>query len=113
MPDATTTIAMLRDAVRLFNDERHWQPYHSPKNLAMGLACEAAEVMEHFLWVDCEPSRAIVNDPARLAAVAEEVADVACHLMNLVNALGIDLSDVIAAKMVKNAVKYPAPQPRE
>jgi dCTP diphosphatase len=113
MPDATTTLAMLRDAVRRFNEERFWQPYHSPKNLAMGLACEAAEVMEHFLWVDCEPSRAIVHEPARLAAVADEVADVACHLLNLTNALGIDLSDAITAKMIKNAVKYPVPQPRE
>jgi dCTP diphosphatase len=113
MPDATTTIAMLRAAVRHFNEERQWQPFHSPKNLAMGLACEAAEVMEHFLWVDCEPSRAIVHEPARLAAVADEVADVACHLLNLTNALGIDLSDAITAKMIKNAVKYPVPQPRE
>jgi dCTP diphosphatase len=113
MPDTTTTIAMLRDAVRRFNDARHWEPYHSPKNLAMGLACEAAEVMEHFLWVDCEPSRALVNDPVNLAAVAEEVADVACHLLNLTNALGIDLSEAIAAKMLKNAVKYPVPEPRE
>ena len=113
MPDATTTIAMLREAVRRFNAERHWEPYHSPKNLAMGLACEAAEVMEHFLWVDCEPSRAIVHDTAELAAVAEEVADVACHLLNLTNALGIDLSDALAAKMAKNAIKYPVPGGRE
>jgi dCTP diphosphatase len=113
MPDDSTTIATLRAAVRQFNGARHWEPYHSPKNLAMGLACEAAEIMEHFLWIDCEPSRDIVNEPAKLAAVAEEVADVACHLFNLTNALGIDLSDAIAAKMLKNAVKYPAPQSRE
>src|SRR5437870_12568948 len=99
MPDATTTIAMLREAVRRFNAERHWEPYHSPKNLAMGLACEAAEVMEHFLWVDCAPSRGIVHDPARLAAVAEEVADVACHLLHPTNALGLDLSHALAAQL--------------
>ncbi len=109
MADATATIASLRDAVRRFNDARHWEPYHSPKNLAMGLACEAAEVMEHFLWLTTDESRAVAKDPARLAAVAEEVADVACHLFNLANALGLDLSDAVAAKMVKNAVKYPAP----
>ncbi len=99
---------MLRDAVRQFNNERHWEPFHSPKNLAMGLACEAAEIMEHFLWLDCGPSRDVVRDPVKLAAVAEEVADVAVHLMNLTNALGLDLSDAIAAKMIKNAIKYPA-----
>jgi dCTP diphosphatase len=110
MPDATTTIATLREAVRRFNTERHWEPYHSPKNLAMGLACEAAELMEHFLWVDCELSRAVVHDAAKLSAVADELADVACHLLNLTNALGLDLSDALGAKMVKNAAKYPAPQ---
>ena len=108
MADATTTIAMLRDTVRRFNDDRHWEPFHSPKNLAMGLACEAAEVMEHFLWLDCGASRDVVSDPVKLAAVGEEVADVAVHLLNLTNALGLDLSETIAAKMLKNAIKYPA-----
>src|SRR5271155_1470540 len=113
MADATTTIATLRDAVRRFNAQRHWEPYHSPKNLAMGLACEAAEVMEHFLWLDCEPSRQLARDPAKLEAIGEEVADVAVHLLNLTNALGLDLSATIAAKMVKNAIKYPAPDAEE
>ena len=110
MADATTTIATLREAVRRFNAERHWEPYHSPKNLAMGLACEAAEVMEHFLWIEGDASRAVQHDAGKRAAVAEELADVACQLLNLTNALDIDLSDAIAAKMVKNAVKYPARQ---
>jgi dCTP diphosphatase len=113
MSDATTTIAMLRSKVRFFNDQRHWEPFHSPKNLAMGLACEAAEIMEHFLWLDCEPSRQIVKDQAKLSAVADEVADVAVLLLNLTNALGLDLSDAIAEKMAKNAIKYPVPGPGE
>jgi NTP pyrophosphatase (non-canonical NTP hydrolase) len=113
MADATTTIAMLRNQVRQFNDERHWEPYHSPKNLAMGLACEAAELMEHFMWLDCDESRQVVREPAKLTDVADEVADVAVHLLNLTNALGLDLSDAIAAKLIKNAIKYPAPEPRE
>jgi NTP pyrophosphatase (non-canonical NTP hydrolase) len=113
MPDATTTIGTLRDAVRQFNTQRCWEPFHSPKNLAMGLACEAAEVMEHFLWLDCGQSLLIVRDTTKVAAVAEEVADVAVHLLNLTNALGIDLSDAIASKMVKNAVKYPVPPKEE
>jgi NTP pyrophosphatase (non-canonical NTP hydrolase) len=107
MPDATTTISELRQALRRFNAERCWEPYHSPKNLAMGLACEAAELMEHFLWLEGEPSRAVVHDPVKLAAVADELADVACYVLNLSNALGLDLSDAITAKMAKNALKYP------
>jgi NTP pyrophosphatase (non-canonical NTP hydrolase) len=109
MADATTTLATLKEAVRRFNAERAWEPYHSPKNLAMGLAVEAAELMEHFLWIDAGASREVVRDPAKLAAVADEVADVFCYLLNLGNVLGIDLSEALRAKMVKNAVKYPAP----
>jgi NTP pyrophosphatase (non-canonical NTP hydrolase) len=109
MPDATTTVQALKEAVRRFNDERHWEPYHSPKNLAMGLAVEAAELMEHFLWLEPAASRAVAGDPVQRAAVADELADVACYVLNLSTALGVDLSDAIAAKMVKNAVKYPAP----
>ena len=107
MADATTSVAALRDAVRRFADEREWQPFHSPKNLAMGLAVETAELMEHFLWVDCAASRDVTRDPAKRQAVAEELADVACHLFNLCNALDIDLSDALRDKMVKNALKYP------
>src|SRR5262245_34135175 len=107
MSDANTTVASLREAVRRFADDREWEPFHSPKNLAMGVAIEAAELMEHFLWVDCAASRAIVHDPERLGEVADEIADVACHLLNLSNALGIDLSDAVQAKIAKNALKYP------
>lgn len=108
MPDATTPLAPLKDAVRAFAAERDWEQFHSPKNLAMGLAVEAAELMEHFLWMDVEASRQVVHDPARLAEVADEMADVANYLLNLSNVLGIDLSDAVVRKIAKNAEKYPA-----
>jgi dCTP diphosphatase len=108
MPDATTTLETLKDAVRRFAAERAWEPFHSPKNLSMGLACEAAELMEHFLWTDAEASRKVVDSPDKLSQVADEMADVACYLLNLSITLGIDLSDAIIAKIAKNAVKYPA-----
>lgn len=109
MPDSTTTIAELKEAVRAFAAERSWEPFHNPKNLSMALACEAAEIMELFLWVDGEPSRALVNDPAQRQAIADELADVGCLLFNLSLSTGIDLSDAIRAKMLRNAIKYPAP----
>jgi NTP pyrophosphatase (non-canonical NTP hydrolase) len=112
MADASTTLAQLKDAVRQFVAERAWEPFHSPKNLVMGLAAEAAELMEPFLWLDLDASRRLTDDPARREAVADEMADVACYLLNLSNVLGIDLSDAIGAKLVKNAVKYPADQVR-
>ncbi|HMC90464.1 MAG TPA: nucleotide pyrophosphohydrolase [Gemmataceae bacterium] len=108
MPDSTTTLAALKEAMRRFVAERSWEPFHSPKNLSMGAAVEAAELMEHFLWVDNDASRQVVNDPKQMEQIADEIADVACYLLALANTLGIDLSDAIAAKLAKNAVKYPA-----
>ncbi len=112
MPDSTTTLATLKEAVRRFAAEREWEPFHSPKNLVMGLAVEAAELMEHFLWMENEASRQVVHDPARLGEVADEMADVAVYLLNLSLTLGIDLSDAVQAKIAKNAAKYPVEKVR-
>ena len=108
MADAATTLAELKDVVRRFVEERAWQPFHAPKNLAMGLACEAAELMEHFLWVDGPASHEIAKEPGKRAQIADEIADVFCYLLNLSMTLDVDLSDALRAKMVKNALKYPA-----
>jgi len=108
MPDTTTTLAVLRDAVRRFAAERDWEQFHSPKNLSMGLAVEAGELMEHFLWMEGDASRQIKLDANRLGQVADEMADVAVYLLNLANTLDIDLSDAIMNKIAKNALKYPA-----
>jgi len=110
--DETTTVAMLRDMVRRFAADREWEPYHTPKNLAMGAAIEAAELMEHFLWVDGPGSLELMKDPDRREQVADEIADVACHLFNLCNVVGLDLSEAFRAKMAKNDLKYPAEQYR-
>jgi NTP pyrophosphatase (non-canonical NTP hydrolase) len=112
MPDADTTLEMLKEAVRRFAAERAWEPFHTPKDLSMSLAVEAAELMEHFLWVDGATSRRIVDDPTELKEVADEMADVACLLLNLANTLGIDLSGAIRDKIAKNALKYPVERSR-
>jgi dCTP diphosphatase len=107
MPDSTTTVAMLRQSMARFVAERDWQQFHSPKNLAMALAAEAAELMEHFLWIDNDASRALVRDPKRLTPIADEIADAAGVIFALCNALGLDLSDAVAKKMSRNVLKYP------
>src|SRR5262249_11207961 len=112
MSDTTTSVAALKEAMARFVAEREWQPFHSPKNLVMGVSVEAAELMEHFLWIDNEASWHAVSDAARREAVADEMADVACYLLALSNTLGIDLSDAIRAKLAKNAVRYPAEECR-
>jgi NTP pyrophosphatase (non-canonical NTP hydrolase) len=108
MSDATTTISELRELVRNFVEERDWRQFHAPKNLAMSLAIEAAELMEHFQWIEAEASRQFTNDPGKLAAVGDELADVIGYSFALANELGIDVSEAIRAKMLKNRQKYPA-----
>ena len=110
MPDSTATVAALRELMAAFVAERDWRQFHTPKNLAMSLAIEAAELMEHFQWLTPEQSRAVAHSPDRLAAAGEELADVVCYALALANELGLDLSDAVRAKMAKNAVKYPAEQ---
>jgi NTP pyrophosphatase (non-canonical NTP hydrolase) len=106
--DANTTVAELRKLVADFVAERDWSQFHSPKNVSMALAIEAAELMEKFQWITPEASRKIADDPAKLAEVADEIADVVGYAMALANELGVDLSSTIRAKMIKNAQKYPA-----
>ncbi len=90
-----------------FVAEREWQQFHSPKNLAMALSVEAAELMEHFLWIDNDASRAEMHEPAKREPVAEEIADVVCLVFALCNALDLDLSETVRRKMAKNVLKYP------
>ena len=78
----------------------------------MSLAIEAAELMEHFQWISADESRRVADDPARLAAVGDELADVLCYALAMSNELGLDLSTAIRAKIAKNEQKYPAEQYR-
>jgi NTP pyrophosphatase (non-canonical NTP hydrolase) len=112
MPDATTTVKTLREAFGKFVAARDWDQFHSPKNLAMALSVEAAELLEHFLWVDNDASRRLVQDPKKREQVADEMADVAGCLLALSNSLGIDLSDAILHKLAKNETKYPVERSR-
>jgi NTP pyrophosphatase (non-canonical NTP hydrolase) len=112
MADQATTVAELRELIRAFVEERDWRQFHAPKNLSMSLAIEAAELMEHFQWIDAAESRRIGDDASRLAAVREEMADVLAYLLALANELSIDLSTAVRDKMLKNAMKYPAEQSR-
>ena len=110
--DSDTTVSELRQLIADFVAERDWSLFHSPKNVSMALAIEAAELMEHFQWLTTEASRELAGDPKRLAEVSEELADVIGYSLALANELDIDISQSIRAKMVKNAQKYPADQYR-
>ena len=93
-----TTVAELRKLIADFVAERDWSQFHSPKNVSMALAIEAAELMEHFQWLTTEASRQLADDPEKLARVGEEMADVIGYSFALANELGIDLSSAIGRR---------------
>jgi dCTP diphosphatase len=106
--DRSVTVQQLRDIVARFVTERDWRQFHAPKNLAMALAIEAAELMEHFQWISVDDSRSAAGDPLRREAIGEELADVVCYALALANELELDLTTILIDKMEKNARKYPA-----
>ncbi|CAI8779804.1 nucleotide pyrophosphohydrolase [Methylococcus capsulatus] len=97
----------IQQRLRDFAAERHWDRFHTPKNLVMALAVESAELMEHFQWLSPEQSLDVQSDAELRQAVAEELADVAIYLIRLADKLGIDLEIAIQDKMQRNADKYP------
>ena len=100
----------LRDRLRVFAAERDWEQFHSPKNLAMALIGEAAEVVEHFQWLTEQQSLALADD--KREQVAQELADVLLYLVRLADRLNIDLLDAAERKIVLNAQKYPVDRAR-
>jgi dCTP diphosphatase len=95
----------LRNKLRQFAAERDWDQFHSPKNLAMALSVEAAELLEHFQWLSDAESAALA--PEKRAKIREELADVLLYLIRLADKLDIDLATAAADKLSVNAKKYP------
>lgn len=108
MSDAIHDLETLKLALREFAAARDWRRYHTPKNLAMAMIVEAAELVEHFQWATPEESAAPA--PEKLAEIRDEVADTLIYLVELADVLGIDLIAAARDKIAKNAVKYPAPR---
>ncbi len=96
----------LRDTIKAFIEEQDWEQFHSPKNLAMALSVEVAEVVEHFQWLTEEQSRNL--PPEKLAEVRQEIGDVMIYLTELADKLGIDPVEAAKAKVEINGQKYPA-----
>jgi NTP pyrophosphatase (non-canonical NTP hydrolase) len=96
----------LRAVVREFVEERDWDQFHTPKNLAAALTVEAAELLEHFQWL--RDGRADELGADKLVEVRHEMADVLVYLVRLADKLGVDLLAAVQEKMVLNRAKYPA-----
>ena len=109
MPFTDTSLAAIQTAVRQFRDARDWRQFHSPKNLSMSIAIEAAELMEHFQWLTTDQAAALAQtDPAAKQAISEELADVLIYCLSLADILQCDVGQIIFDKLAKNEAKYPA-----
>jgi len=96
----------LQERVRQFTKERGWDDFHNPKNLAMSISIESAELMEIFQWLTNDEAKAI-NQPDKLEHIGEEIADVIIYCLSLCNQFDLDATDVIIDKMNKNANRFP------
>jgi NTP pyrophosphatase (non-canonical NTP hydrolase) len=105
--DAKTTIGELRRAVHQFTSERDWDAYHTPKNLAMSIAIETAELMEHFQWLTIEESKMLIHNDSARAEIADELADILIYALSFSNSTGIDISDAISRKLDRNQTRFP------
>ena len=110
MPAKTSSLEDLRARLAAFADERDWDQFHNPKNLAMAVAGEVGELVEHFQWLT--PEQAANLSAATREEVALEAADVLLFLLRLCDKLGIDLASAAERKLALNAKKYPVGKSR-
>ena len=105
MQDSTTTLAELKEQVAEFVTEREWNQFHSPKNLSMDIAVEAAELMEKFLWIESAASHQEVD--ANRQEIEDELADILMGILCFANAANIDIAKALEHKLALTAAKYP------
>jgi dCTP diphosphatase len=107
MKRPTRDFGEIEKRVRRFRDERDWKQFHRPKDLAVSVAIEAAELLEHFQWkTDADIAKDLAEDTNR-EAVAKEMADVLLLLVSAADVIGVDLYAAALAKIDENARKYP------
>lgn len=97
----------LEVALQTFADERDWNQFHSPKNLAMALSAEVGELVEIFQWLTEEQSKKVADDSHTARAVRDELADVTLYLVRLCTVLHVDLNEAVTHKIRTNGKKYP------
>jgi len=100
-------IEELQKKVIEFRDARDWAQYHNPKDLAISLSLEAAELLEIFQWKDPQEVSAAKSDPGESKRVGEELGDILIYALNMCHAFGFDPSEVILEKLKINEKKYP------
>ena len=106
MADELTHIKQLKEEIARFVDERNWNKYHHPKELAISISIEAAELLEIFQWDEKIDIQEIRDDREAMSRIKGELADVVMYILSLANQLDIDLSEAVLEKLEKNRLKY-------
>lgn len=105
--DQSITLAALKKRVKKFVDDRDWAKYHNPKDVAVSITIEAAELIEIFQWVKDSEQDKITRDSAKMQKLKDELADVMIYCVSLANVLDIDIGQAVLQKIAKNEGKYP------
>ncbi|MFF3560522.1 nucleotide pyrophosphohydrolase [Streptomyces sp. NPDC002574] len=110
----TDDLQALQRRLTAFAAARHWEGYHTPKNLAVALSVEASELLEIFQWLTPEEAARVMEDPESAHRVRDEAADVLAYLLQFCAVLGVDLPAALSAKIDRNELRFPLPAaPRE
>ena len=112
MQDDARTIAEAKEIVRRFCEERDWDQYHNPKDLAVGMVTEGSELLEIFRFKTPEECRELLSDPKRLEEIRDELSDVFYFVLRFAQMNDIDLFSALEDKIAKNNAKYPADKVR-
>lgn len=105
--DNNTTLAELKTLVAEFIAARQWEKYHTSKNLAMSIAIESAELMEHFQWLEPEEVQKLLADPETRAEIGDELADVLIYAISFAIQADLDISEIVQKKMSRNEIRFP------
>ncbi|WP_030206908.1 nucleotide pyrophosphohydrolase [Streptomyces sp. NRRL S-87] len=103
------TLESLQARLVEFAAARSWEPFHTPKNLAVALSVEASELVEIFQWLTPEESARVMDDPEAAHRVGDEVADVLAYLLQFCAVLGVDPLSALSAKIDRNETRFPRP----
>jgi NTP pyrophosphatase (non-canonical NTP hydrolase) len=106
------TLSALQQQVRAFCEARDWDQYHGPKDLAIGIATEAAELLAHFRFLSPEQSAQRLADPTQRQEIEEELADILFFTLRFAQRFDIDLAAALSAKLAKNNERYPVEKSR-
>ena len=97
----------IKKKIKAFIKDRDWEKFHSPKNISMSIAIEAAELMEHFQWLTIEQSKRLLSKKSEREDIEDELADIAIYILDFCNAFNINIEKCILRKLEKSSKKYP------